>query len=281
MKAWRARGVSRRDVDVADLEALRAFLKRERWRVLVNATALASLEACEDDPALARRVNAEAVAVMAEEAARRGARLLHFSTDYVFDGRLYRAYREDDEPRPLSVYGRTKLEGEQAVLAASSNHVVARVSWLFGPGKPSFPHQILLRALRGEPLEAVEDKTSCPTYSADAAAWLAPWLEEELPGGVLHVCNAGACSWLDYARGVLDVADSLGWPLQTRDIRPIPMADVAAFRAPRPPHTPMDGSKLERLLRRPRRLWQDAMREHLAELGALEPSRLLETLSKI
>ncbi|MCX7869715.1 MAG: sugar nucleotide-binding protein, partial [Terrimicrobiaceae bacterium] len=115
-RAWGAESADRSVVDVSDLGRLRDFLRSKSFEVLVNCTGLTSLEACEDDPALARLVNAEAPGVMAHEAGRAGARLIHFSTDYVFDGELDRAYREEDEPRPLSVYGLSKLEGERAVL---------------------------------------------------------------------------------------------------------------------------------------------------------------------
>lgn len=262
----RIEAVTRKELDLRDLPAVEALLRGRSWDVAVNAAGATSLEACEDDPALARLVNADAPRLMAETAADLGRRFIHFSTDYVFDGRLGRPYREDDPTNPLSIYGETKRDGESAVIGASSLHVSVRVSWVFGPDRPSFIDAMLQRAAVEDEIEAVGDKTSCPAYVGDLAAMVAPFLDG-LPGGIYHACNSGACSWSEFAQEGVDIARELGWKLRARKVRSIPMALVAAFRAARPPHTPMDCGKWAAATGLEPRPWQEALREYLAARG--------------
>jgi dTDP-4-dehydrorhamnose reductase len=264
LRLWGAEGIARPDLDVSDTDALRTFLRSRRYHTLVNCTGLTSLEQCEDEPALAEAVNVQAPGLMALESRRVGARMIHFSTDYVFDGTLDRPYTEGDEARPLSVYGHTKRHGEEAVLDASEHHLVVRVSWLFGPDKPSFVDMILRRALGGGPVEAVSDKTSCPTFSEDVAGWLEPFFESELPGGLYHACNFGACSWQEYGQVALDIARQLAWPLLQHSVRPVSLASIAGFRAVRPRQTAMDCTKLQGITGITCRPWQEALGSYLA-----------------
>lgn len=261
-------GLSRRDIDVSEPEALRAVLFCHNYDVLVNCTGATSLEQCEDNPTLAARVNAAAPAIMAADASRRGARMIHFGTDYVFDGKLDRPYVEEDEAHPLSVYGQTKLEGELAVVRAGPEHLAVRVSWVFGPDKASFIDMILKRALRGEVVEAVADKTSCPTYTEDVAQWLEPWLgSNAAPGGIFHACNGGPASWQGFAQGALDLAVALGWPVTSRVVKPVLLSSIRAFRAARPAHTPMNCEKLECATGLGIRQWKDSLAEYLAGIN--------------
>lgn len=267
-EAWAGRhqvkALSRADMDLSDLVALERLLQSESYDLLVNASGTTSLEGCEAAPELARIMNAAVPAVMASAAAKAGAVCLHFSTDYVFDGTHKGLYTEEDEPHPLSVYGQTKLEGERAVLSASPRHLCFRVSWIFGPKKPSFIDTMLARAMSEESVEAVDDKTSCPTSATDIAKWLEPFLDGSLPGGLYHACNEGACSWKAFAQEGIDVAAGLGWPLKTKHVRGIPMASVQTFRAVRPRHTAMDCRKLARATGLTPRPWQDALAAYLA-----------------
>jgi dTDP-4-dehydrorhamnose reductase len=165
------------------------------------------------------------------------------------------------------VYARTKAESEQRVLEATGGAaLVARVSWIFGPDRPSFPDQILARARRGDPLDAIADKTSMPTSALDIADWLGPFIDGPLrrQGGVLNVCNSGpAASWLSYGETTLRLAAELGIPLRSTTITPTQLADARAFKAPRPVHTAMDPQRLAALLGTPPRPWPDALREYL------------------
>ncbi len=255
--------VSRAEVDVSDLEALTSFLKSRDFDVLVNCTGATSLEQCEDQPDLARRVNAHAPEIMAKLSAEKGARLIHFGTDYVFDGKASSPYSEEDPAIPVSEYGRTKLDGEMAVISASPHHLSVRVSWVFGPEKPSFVDMILKRAMENEHVEAVGDKFSSPAYTEDIGKWMTPFLEPGAPGGLHHACNSGTCSWAEFGQEALCIAEELGWPLQTKTVHAIPLSTMTAFRAVRPIYTVMDCRKLAGFLGYEPRPWQQALRDYI------------------
>jgi dTDP-4-dehydrorhamnose reductase len=245
-----------------DLAAVDCGRRLAEWDfdVLMNPAGLTGLEQCEDDPELARRVNTVAPAAFAAFCRERGKRLLHFSTDYVFDGRTPGMRREEDETAPLSVYGTTKRDGERAVLEAGGT--VMRISWVFGPEKPAFPDQILERALAGGELAAVADKESRPTFTTDLAAWVSAWLAAGAPAGCYHACNGGpVVSWHGIAVEILAFLRERG--LATPALRALSMDQMGSFRAARPRHTAMATERLEALLGRPPRDWREALREHL------------------
>jgi dTDP-4-dehydrorhamnose reductase len=211
---------------------------------------------------------------MAAAAGDCGARFIHFSTDYVFDGRHSAPYTEDDAPNPLGWYGQTKLDGESAVLADAQSHLVVRVSWVFGPDKPGFPDMILDRARTNPHVEAVADKFSSPTYACDVAGWLEPFFDPSLPGGLYHACNSGECSWRDYGEHALRCAAEAGLPLSTTEVAPLLLKDMKAFKAPRPAHTILSTEKLTRVTGISPRPWQIALREYIQEKYApLPPAR--------
>jgi len=255
--------LSRPEADVRDAEALQKILRKCRFDVLVNGTGLTNVDRCETDRDEAWEVNARAPGLMAASARTAGARLIHFSTDYVFDGQTPDPLAEESPARPLGWYGQTKREGELAVLADSAAHWVVRVSWVFGPDKPSFIDMILDRARTGQDLTAVADKYSCPTYSLDAASWLEPILTGSGPGGLLHLCNPGACSWHDMATFALRCARDAGIPLASADVRPLRLEEMRQFLAPRPRESVLSTEKLTRLTGIRPRPWQEAVREYI------------------
>ena len=236
--------------------------------VVVNSAAATDVDGCERDRDLARKINAETPGRIARLCAARGARLIHIGTDYVFDGALDRPYTEDDVPRPLSHYGVTKLEGDHEVLAASPDHCVVRVSWVFGPDKPSFVDAIVRRALTSPEAAAVHDKTSSPSYTEDMTGWLAALLPASVPGGIYHLCNSGTCSWRDYGEYALDCAKRNGIPVLTTTVAPLTLADMKAFVAIRPPHTPLDTSKFTRVTGITPRPWREAVEAHFSNWKA-------------
>lgn len=249
------------------------FLEELDFEVLLNPAGLTGLEQCEGDPALARQVNALAPAAFAVVCRERGKQMLHFSTDYVFDGREPGLRTEDEEPSPLSVYGTTKREGEQAVLAAGGT--VMRISWVFGPEKPAFPDQILERALAGRELAAVADKFSRPTFTGDLCEWVAAWLAAGAPAGIFHASNSGpVTSWHGMAQEVLAFLARKG--VATPPLEALALDDMTAFRAPRPRHTAMATRRLEVLLGKAPRDWREAMREHLETITPDIPLTLIK-----
>jgi dTDP-4-dehydrorhamnose reductase len=264
--------LSKADLDVADLSMLETTLRNVPFDILVNGTGITNVDRCESDRHLATLVNAEAPGVMARAANEKSARLIHFSTDYVFDGQKKEPYDENDRPAPLGWYGRTKLDGEEAVLAAGDRHLVVRVSWIFGPDKPSFIDMLIEQARTRHTVEAIADKISAPTFACDVADWLEPFFANDLPGGILHACNAGGCSWREYGEHALQCAASVGVPLATTTVHGIALRDMKQFVAPRPPFTTLSTKKLTELTGRTPRPWRDAVHDYISKHYASIPS---------
>lgn len=248
--------------DLADPASLAAALADLECDVILNPAGLTSLEACEDDPRLAMRVNSAAPGKIALWAAERGVRVIHFSTDYVFDGGTTRTLIEAMPAKPLSAYGRSKLAGERAVLTHPGN-LVLRVSWVFGPEKPSFVDHIFDAALEGRPLAAVSDKLSLPTFTTDLCGWVERLLETDAQG-VLHTCNSGdPVSWHGMATEVVREMTTCGTLQACPVIREQSLAEMSALRAPRPRFTAMNTSRLASLLGAPPRSWREALATHV------------------
>lgn len=256
-------GFNHAALDLGNPDALRSALEPLGFDGLVNCAALTNVDYCESHVEEAQRINADAVAVLGEICARKSARCLHISTDYVFDGEKRTPYVESDEARPLGVYAASKLAGEQALAAANPDALSVRVSWVFGPDRPSFVDQILKRAHETDDLSAIADKWAVPTYTLDVAQWLRPFLREVREGGLLHLCNAGFCTWQEYGQFALDVAARLGAPLKGRTVAPLAMADLKAFVAKRPVYTVMSTAKLSALTGVEPRSWQEAVEAHV------------------
>ena len=256
------RGFNHAQLDLRDGAAIRAALEPLDFDVLVNCAALTNVDRCERELEEALLVNSDAVATIAGFCARKGARCIHISTDYVFDGLKKTPYVEEDEARPISRYGESKRAGEIALLAASERHLAVRVSWVFGPDRLSFVDQVIQRALEQDRVEAIADKVSVPTYTQDAARLLAPLLDADV-GGVLHVCNRGECTWQEYGQHALDCAAAAGVPLRTRKVEPLRLADMTAFVARRPIYTPLATDKFTQLTGLVPRPWEEAVNEYV------------------
>ncbi len=273
VREWRAAGdqvlgLSRQLLDIGNFDAVRETLLGQEFDALVNCAALTNVDYCETHPDEAHRLNGEAVATIADVCSRKKARCIHISTDYVFDGGKETPYTEADEARPISVYGASKLAGENFLHAVSAQHLAVRVSWVFGPDRPSFVDQILQRALENDTVAAIADKIAVPTYTLDAARLLRPFLDAVSTGGVVHLCNTGACTWQDYGQFALDTAAAAGVPLRARTVAPQRMADLQAFIAKRPPNTAMSTARLHSLTGMLPRSWQDAVGEYVRTLWA-------------
>ncbi|TLD72195.1 dTDP-4-dehydrorhamnose reductase [Phragmitibacter flavus] len=253
----------RTDLDVTKVDTLRPTLAPLEFDTLIYTAGLTNVDQCEDQPEEARLCNAETPKILAQICAEKGARLIHISTDYVFDGRKNLALTETEPPNPLSVYGKTKLAGETAVLKVSPHFLVIRVSWLFGPDRPSFPDMILKNALAQDHVAAIADKVSCPTYSEDLASWIEPMLSDNRYCGLLHLSNSGSTNWQAYGQATLDIAAELGLPLKATKVDALYRADFPIFKAERPEFTAFDTSKYTKLSSIVPRNWQDALRDYL------------------
>lgn len=260
---------TRNELDISDNAALAACIENSQAHWILNCAAMTRLERCEEQPQVAHSVNARAPKLAAELCAKLGKRFVHFSTDYVFDGKKTTPYSEEDAPNPLSIYAKTKVEGEQHVLEADGGHFVFRVSWVFGPGRPAFPDELIQKSLRGETLRVAFDKCSSPTSAYDIADALAPLLLRDEPaGGLYHLCNAGMCSWVEYAEATLEIAAELLLPLKTRQITPVPLSELGFLSAPRPAYSVLSTAKFERMFGIRLRPWRDALRSYLHEFAS-------------
>ena len=269
---WDVRALGRKEGDLSNPDAVSALIHSEKPAVVINSAAMTNVDVCETERDLTRTVNANAPGAMARACTDLGARLIHISTDYVFSGNTKEPYAEDTAPDPVSWYGQTKLEGEEQVLSASNHHAVVRVSWVFGPDRGSFVDKALQQSLQGEPVKAVADKWSSPTYTLDVSEALRALFAPDAPGGVYHVCNRGICTWRDWAEEGIKAASDLGLPVKTLMVEPLKLADIKAMVAKRPVYSPMTCHRIEDLLGRPLRSWQEAVRSYvrlLAETGRL------------
>ncbi|EDY18023.1 dTDP-4-dehydrorhamnose reductase [Chthoniobacter flavus Ellin428] len=268
LREWRERGeevvgFNRELLDLGDFSAIRERLDALEFDVLVNCAAQTNVDRCECEPEEAFRVNSGGVAALADVCTRKKARCIHISTDYVFDGTKEKPYTEDDEPRPISKYGESKLSGERCLQAVSDRHLIVRVSWVFGPDRASFVDQIIQRALTQDRVEAIADKISVPTYTLDAARLLWPLVEQPEVGGVMHLCNAGECSWQQYGQHALNCAAALGMPLCTQHVEPLKLAEMKNFVAARPRYTPLATKKFTGITGITPRPWTEAVEEYV------------------
>ena len=273
-REWRAAGedvtgFARQELDLSQPDQLRATLEPLDFAVLVNCAAQTNVDRCETHPDEAKQINADAVRVLAEICTKKGARCIQISTDYVFDGAKLGAYTEEDAALPISHYGASKKAGETALLEVSDKHLAVRVSWVFGPDRPSFVDQILQRARTEESVAAIADKIAVPTYTLDAARLLRPLLFQKPVGGLLHLCNGGQCTWQEYGQFALDCAAEAGMELKARTVDALKMADLKAFIAKRPPNTAMSTDKLASIIGEQPRAWREAVREYVRSFVSL------------
>ena len=242
--------------DVTDIERTINGIHKVGPDVIYHLAAWTDVDACESDLARAARVNfqgAWAVALGAEEL---HCRLVHLSTDYVFDGRATRPYRENAATNPLSVYGRTKLLGEQAVIRSCRRHVVVRTSWMFGRGGRNFVDTIRLKSAQAPRIEVVADQIGSPTWVRDLCRPL--WeLGSSSHYGIYHLTNDGQCSWFELAREVVRL---------TGVACEVVPSDTAAIArpAPRPAYSVLDNRNFKKRFGKVLRPWQEALRSYLS-----------------
>jgi dTDP-4-dehydrorhamnose reductase len=267
-REWRAAGdevigFNHAQLDIGNFRQVRECLEGLEFDVLVNCAAQTNVDRCEKEIEEAFCLNSTAVAILADLCERKNARCVHISTDYVFEGNKTEPYTEEDEARPISIYGASKLGGEHSLHAVSERHLAVRVSWVFGPDRPSFVDQILQRALEQESVSAIADKVAVPTYTLDASRLLRPLLEPGSVGGLIHLSNAGSCTWREYGQYALDCAVAAGVALKARAVSPQKMTDLKAFIARRPVYTAMSTQKLAAVTGLTPRPWQEAVEEYV------------------
>jgi dTDP-4-dehydrorhamnose reductase len=259
LREWRddeVIGLRSHDVDIRDAQKTRETVAQVQPDCIVLSAAYTDVDGCESHPDLAFSVNRDGAVNVAHAAKLVGAKLVFLSSDYVFDGKKTSPYQIDDRRNPQSVYGRSKAEAEVRLLDLLPLCCIARTSWLFGMGGKCFPDTILKLAATRPTLDVVNDQRGCPTYSIDLARAIIELCRQEATG-IVHITNAGDCTWFEFAGGI---AKRAGLPT---DVRPVSSSQMAR-PAPRPAYSVLSAASLHRYqITVP--AWRDALDRYLAE----------------
>jgi dTDP-4-dehydrorhamnose reductase len=253
-------GLSHVDLDITDSEAVIRTVAEKRPDVVVNSAAWTDTAGCEKDPERARLANGEAPGFIAMACTEVGATLVHISSNEVFDGEKGIAYVEGDPVNPVNEYGRSKLLGEQMVAAKLAEHQIVRTSWLYGPGRVSFPEKIIERARAAGALRVVTDEIASPTWTVDLAGAIKQLIKHK-EYGIFHLANDGSCSRHTWAHAIVEECGL--------DV-PVEETEQAAFDLPfRKPVDSTLANTRAAALGVQLRPWREALADHLQETGAL------------
>ncbi len=259
MREWKddeVTGLTSKDADLRDAAQARAVLEKTRPDWIVLSAAYTDVDGCESHQELAFAVNRDGPANVARVAKEFGSRLIFLSSDYVFDGTKCAPYEVDDRRNPKSVYGRTKAEAELRLLELIPDCCIARTSWLFGAGGKCFPDTILRLASSRPTLDVVDDQRGCPTYSVDLARAIIQLCHASAKG-IVHVTNAGDCTWFEFAREIVNGAGLAA------EVRPATSAKMAR-PAPRPAYSVLSPKSLQKWgVAMP--TWRNALHRYLQE----------------
>jgi dTDP-4-dehydrorhamnose reductase len=264
-------GFNHAQLDLAAPEQMRAALSGLEFDALINTAAQTNVDRCETHQEEAFAINGEAPGVLAEICARKKARFIHISTDYVFDGEKREPYTEADEAQSISLYGESKRAGERRALEANERALIVRVSWVFGPDRPSFIDWALNQAREHEEVKAIADKWATPTFTLDLAQMLKAFLPTndgpavagagrlQNVSGIIHLANMGECSWQEYAQWAVDCCRAEGIPMKARTIDASSLAEMKSFVAKRPVYSVLSSAKYAALTGRTPRPWREAV----------------------
>jgi dTDP-4-dehydrorhamnose reductase len=266
-------------LDFADSAGIRRWVQQIKPNLIINAAGYTAVDRAESEPEVAMAINATAVGVLGEEAAKLGAAVVHFSTDYVFDGRKTTPYTPDDPPNPLSAYARSKLEGEIALIKSGAAHLIIRTEWIYGLRGRNFLLAMLENAAKPE-LRIVADQIGCPTWCRAVAQATFEIINKSVTfdpsskswsfggrEGIYHLCSSGSTSWFDFARCIFDLAAIGPRPA----LVPITTEQYGA-KAQRPKYSVMDCSRTTETFGVSMADWNVALREALAERSGDKPA---------
>ncbi|MBN3906198.1 MAG: dTDP-4-dehydrorhamnose reductase [Nostoc sp. NMS1] len=260
--------VTRPIVDLAQPDNLRNFIRAKQPQIIINAAAYTAVDKAESEPELASAINTIAPLIIAQESQKLGAFLIHISTDYVFNGNGYRPYQETDVTNPLSVYGKTKLAGEEAIRQTCAHHLILRTAWVYGTfGKSNFVKTMLRLGSERQELRIVADQIGSPTWAQDIAAVIAQMIPQLTPeiSGTYHYTNSGVASWYDFAVAIFEEAQQLGFPLKVERIVPITTAEYPT-PAIRPAYSVLACGKISAIIGTYAPHWRQRLRQMLTEL---------------
>lgn len=257
------------DVDMLDItnpDAVSVFMEASKPAIVVNCAAYTNVEKAEDDVKGVRKINALAPQVLAAACAMQNAFLIHVSTDYVFDGETSVPYKEDDETNPLSVYGSSKLEGEEKIKSVFDDYVIIRTSWLYSEFGNNFVRKIIQKGKEQDVVEVVDDQFGSPTYARDLANCIIDMIIKSILNptaylpGVYHYCNQGNCSWAEFAKEIYQIAGI--------DCKIIPVkSDKYPTKAPRPKYSVLNTSKVREAFGIGIPNWRDSLKECISSLN--------------
>jgi dTDP-4-dehydrorhamnose reductase len=256
---------ARAELDIGDADAVARAMAETGAGWVVNAAAYTAVDLAEDEPSQAMAVNATAVGTLATAASQAGCRLLHLSTDFVFDGKSNRAYLPTDATHPLSVYGESKLEGERQVLGGTESGIVLRTAWVYAAAGRNFVLTMLRLMREREQVSVVCDQIGTPTWAAGIAAAIWGLIEVDAPGGVHHWTDLGVASWYDFAVAIQDEALARGLLRRAVPVTPISTAAYPT-RARRPAFSVLDTSSTRALIKVPARHWRHNLRTMLDDI---------------
>ena len=259
----------RQELDITSRPAIERFLDEHAITTVINASAYTAVDRAESEAKLAHAINAQGPANLAKLCADRGLRLLHVSTDFVFDGSSGTPYAPTDTTHPLGVYGASKREGELAVLDSGANAIVLRTSWVYSRHGSNFVKTMLQLMTTRDQLTVVDDQIGTPTWARSLAQCAWSLLANKLAVGVYHWSDAGACSWFDFACAIRDEARDLGLIEQAADILPIPASDYPT-PATRPAYSVLDKSATRTMLGYTGNHWRDNLRAMLEDWSKTE-----------
>jgi dTDP-4-dehydrorhamnose reductase len=264
--------VARPTIDLAQPDTLKSLIQQHQPKVIINAAAYTAVDKAESEPELAQTINTTAPQILAQEAEKLGAFLIHISTDYVFDGKNNSPYQETDSTNPVSVYGKSKLAGEKAIREYCSNHIMLRTAWVYGSfGKGNFVKTMLRLGKERSEIRVVADQIGSPTWAKDIAETISqiiPQLSPEITG-TYHYTNSGVASWYDFAIAIFEEAQQLNIPLNI----PLKIERVIPITTPeyptpacRPPYSVLNCARISTLLGTYPPHWRQQLRLMLREL---------------
>lgn len=222
---WKILATDSSELDITDLAHVEQAVKDFQPDAIVNAAAYTAVDKAESEPELAEKINTTGPENLAVVASKQGIRLVHVSTDYVFDGNATEPYNEDSATNPLSVYGKTKLAGEQAVTQAAPEAIIVRTAWVFSEYGNNFVKTMLRLAKERDALSIVADQRGCPTYAGDLAQAIISLLEKNAEGGIYHYCGDKEVSWYEFAESIFDIAVDKSRLIDIPSLKPIPTTD--------------------------------------------------------
>lgn len=250
-------------LDITDAAAVKAMVKDNQVNYILNCAAYTAVDKAEDNEDLCRRLNCDAVHILGEAAREANAKIIHVSTDYVFSGTNYRPYKETDDTRPVSAYGRTKLAGEEALVKVCPDAVIIRTAWLYSEFGNNFVKTVLRLGKERDQLGFVFDQAGTPTYAGDLAEAILTIVTADEKGtfvpGIYHYSNEGVCSWYDFTVKVLQIAGI------ECNVRPIETKDYPT-RAVRPPYSVLNKGKIKETYGITIPHWEESLRICLKQL---------------